>query len=676
MKRIITLFLAVILVFSMIPAVFAADAKAIAAADELNGLGLFQGTGTDSNGNPIYELDRAPSRYEAVTMLVRLLGKETEAKAGKWNTPFTDVVDWAKPYVGYAYANKLTAGTGGTTFGGDATVTATQYLTFVLRALGYDSSTDFKWDAAWELSDQLGFTHGEYSAKNNGDFLRGHVVVISRDALSVCLKGTSTKLIDTIEVKKPEADDNADYSVDYSGAIPAATGSSTLSSAQLKALAGKTPEQAAATVKTLADAYAWLKQEGYSTTGMSGLYSMFNGVGNKDAGWVEMATVLNVLLKGDYDEVGTYLITVVSDDAGWDFMYMAFNYVKAGDKYYVTDPLCQLPSTGWACCRAYTIEAGSLSAVKNALTEINGNFRPITLAAYPLFTGTIQVSYNKDPLHITFPEVRNIQYLFHANAEDFEQYEQEKEASRKEEMERWGRVARTINISNYNIPAAIGQHNLTYDQALALVGQDPQVIANSVKSVADALQYMIASRFGYYSDYFGTPWYGYWGFDAPGDYQISVNYGCCCGGYANAASFLLQGDFEKVGTLRWVGGGNHTISWVYTDGKYYVFDFTQYCSGGSYSNFDCPVTVLDRLEDFYDQMPDTYSYFPKSEVVLMVAFEAGEAMYPSHWQDPPRFTGLTFPKEAEGKITVIYQKDPRYGVEFKTVDTAIPGWNS
>lgn len=41
MKRIITLFLAVILVFSMIPAVFAADAKAIAAADELNGLGLF-----------------------------------------------------------------------------------------------------------------------------------------------------------------------------------------------------------------------------------------------------------------------------------------------------------------------------------------------------------------------------------------------------------------------------------------------------------------------------------------------------------------------------------------------------------------------------------------------------------------------------------------------------------
>ena len=92
--------------------------------------------------------------------------------------------------------------------------------------------------------------------------------------------------------------------------------------------------------------------------------------------------------------------------------------------------------------------------------------------------------------------------------------------------------------------------------------------------------------------------------------------------------------------------------------------------------FRSPVTVLDRLEDFYDQMPDTYSNFPKSEVVIMVAFEAEDAMYPSSWSDPPNFAGLTFPTEAEGKITVIYQKDSQYGVEFKGLDTAIPGWNN
>ena len=90
--------------------VFAAKSEAQEAAQTLHDLGLFKGTGTDVSGNPIFDLNRAPTRAEAVTMLVRLLGKEDEALAGDWNTPFTDVADWAKPYVGYAYANGLTAG--------------------------------------------------------------------------------------------------------------------------------------------------------------------------------------------------------------------------------------------------------------------------------------------------------------------------------------------------------------------------------------------------------------------------------------------------------------------------------------------------------------------------------------------------------------------------------------
>ena len=44
--------------------------------------GFRNGTGTGADGKPIYELDRAPSRFEAVTMLVRLLGKEAVAKTG------------------------------------------------------------------------------------------------------------------------------------------------------------------------------------------------------------------------------------------------------------------------------------------------------------------------------------------------------------------------------------------------------------------------------------------------------------------------------------------------------------------------------------------------------------------------------------------------------------------
>ena len=43
------------------------------------------------------------------------------------------MADWAKPFVGYAYANGLTAGTSATTFGGNDLISAVQYITFARR---------------------------------------------------------------------------------------------------------------------------------------------------------------------------------------------------------------------------------------------------------------------------------------------------------------------------------------------------------------------------------------------------------------------------------------------------------------------------------------------------------------------------------------------------------------
>ena len=180
-KKIICIVLAVIMTCSMAPNIFAATDEATQAANELNVLGLFGGTGTDAAGNPIYDLDRAPTRQEAITMLVGLLGKTEEAKAGNWKMPFTDVDNWAKPFVGYAYANGLASGTSATTFGAKDTVTASQYLSFVLRVQGYESGKDFKWDKAWELADQIGLTDGRYN-KNTKKFLRGDVAIISLQA--------------------------------------------------------------------------------------------------------------------------------------------------------------------------------------------------------------------------------------------------------------------------------------------------------------------------------------------------------------------------------------------------------------------------------------------------------------------------------------------------------------
>ena len=196
-RKLISLLLVLVLFLTAIPMAAAASDEANAAAQELYEQGLFMGIGTDTNGNPIFDLDRAPTRHEAVTMLVRLLGKGSEAEAGTWETPFTDVADWAKPYVGYAYANGLTTGTSATTYSGTEIITATQYLTFVLRALGYSSSEDFQWDKAWECSDTIGLTSGQYD-ETTVNFTRSDVAIISRDALGIYVKEGSATLGETI----------------------------------------------------------------------------------------------------------------------------------------------------------------------------------------------------------------------------------------------------------------------------------------------------------------------------------------------------------------------------------------------------------------------------------------------------------------------------------------------
>ena len=194
MKRVCSLLLVLVLLISVLTIpTRAAGQEAIDAANALHIMGLFNGVGTNGDGTPNYDLDRTMTRSEAVTMLVRLLGKEEAATRGTWQIPFVDVAQWAKPYVGYAYENKLTSGTSVNTFSGGDNISATQYLTFVLRALGYTSGEDFQWDKAWELTDQLGITHGEYNERTR--FTRGDAVKVSFESLKAKLKGRDQTLI-------------------------------------------------------------------------------------------------------------------------------------------------------------------------------------------------------------------------------------------------------------------------------------------------------------------------------------------------------------------------------------------------------------------------------------------------------------------------------------------------
>lgn len=167
-----------------------------AAAWELYRLGLFQGRGTLENGQPDFALDKTCTRQESLVMLLRLLGREREITAADASAhPFRDVADWASRYVGFAYRNGIAQGTSAGTFSGGSAATVPQELTFVLRALGYESGRDFSWDSPWTLSDRIGLTSGVYGpGQQKKTVTRGEAALLCQSALDCQINGGSGTL--------------------------------------------------------------------------------------------------------------------------------------------------------------------------------------------------------------------------------------------------------------------------------------------------------------------------------------------------------------------------------------------------------------------------------------------------------------------------------------------------
>lgn len=174
-----------------------------ALADALAELGLFAGTGTAYGSG--YDLEVAPTRVEGVVMFLRLIGEEQAAQSYTGPCLFVDVPDWAKQYVAYAYFKGYTAGVGpdaagNPVFGTSRLIGAPEYLTFVLRALGYrdtGANPDFTWETALTRGVELGvLTKGEAQWLSSATFLRAHVAYLSYFSLEAPMADRSGTLLD------------------------------------------------------------------------------------------------------------------------------------------------------------------------------------------------------------------------------------------------------------------------------------------------------------------------------------------------------------------------------------------------------------------------------------------------------------------------------------------------
>jgi hypothetical protein len=192
LKKIAALAIVFAVVISLITFATAQDITPQEAAEVLNTYNLFMGTDLG------YELNRTPTRLEAIVMAVRLTGNEEWAVTEDWANPdygthsFEDVPAWADGYVSCACYIGLTEGMSETEFGSFSPVSAEQYATMLLRVLGYkDSYGHFRWDDPWELSDHIGLTDG---FQKDGTFTRGDMAKLSYIALGTKVKNQSFSL--------------------------------------------------------------------------------------------------------------------------------------------------------------------------------------------------------------------------------------------------------------------------------------------------------------------------------------------------------------------------------------------------------------------------------------------------------------------------------------------------
>lgn len=178
--------LAVVLAASMIPGALAAtvahdnepwagnvstpgvNSDPMAQAEMLRQLGLFLGT---DDG---FELDKPLTRVQAAVMLTRLLGGEEEALVEHPEHPFTDVPQWASPYVGWLYEQGLTKGVGDNLYGAHRNITFEEYATMLVRML-WGGDVGAPWSA---LS-----VEGEPETGNEDPFTRSAAVGLTVRAL-------------------------------------------------------------------------------------------------------------------------------------------------------------------------------------------------------------------------------------------------------------------------------------------------------------------------------------------------------------------------------------------------------------------------------------------------------------------------------------------------------------
>lgn len=200
MKKTLSLLLALVLVLGSFSSVFAAKPETdVEVAELLQELGILLG-----NASGDLMLDKDLNRAEAIVLLSRLMKAEDTAKKFPVDDlPFDDIAsELYQHYVAWAFANEYTSGKSATKFDPEGDLTAQQFATFLLRALGYEIDAK-AYETAFETAVELGLFEG-LNLEKETVLKRKHMAMMTFNALYVPMKDSEVTLGEFLELELPQ----------------------------------------------------------------------------------------------------------------------------------------------------------------------------------------------------------------------------------------------------------------------------------------------------------------------------------------------------------------------------------------------------------------------------------------------------------------------------------------
>ncbi|WP_308639695.1 S-layer homology domain-containing protein [Paenibacillus silvisoli] len=186
----LSLLLAAAMLFMLSSSVYAVGGSQVKQADLLKQLGLF--SGTDKG----YLLEGSFTRAQGTVMLLRLAGESDDADRAKLKPSFKDVkaAHWAAASIAYAVSKGYVKGLSPAAFAPDRSMTGSEFLTLILRLLGYPNASPAK---AADLSQKIGLLQPDAAKRltTAKPFLRGDMVEAAAAALTAKQAGSTRTLI-------------------------------------------------------------------------------------------------------------------------------------------------------------------------------------------------------------------------------------------------------------------------------------------------------------------------------------------------------------------------------------------------------------------------------------------------------------------------------------------------